>query len=324
MSKKKIAIIGSGNIGGTIAQLILFKKLGNIILFDIIQGKSQGKALDLLQCSPIEEFNNTIIGSNDYSDIQGSDIVVVTAGITRKPGMNRNDLLLYNGNIIKNIGEKIRKYAPNAFVICITNPLDTMVSLLQHFSQISDKKIVGMAGILDTARFRTFLSLEFHISITQIHAYVLGGHGDTMVPLISSTNIAGQSLNNLIKKGIISRKKIDNIITRTKKGGGEIINFLKKGSAFYAPSSATVQIIESYLEDKKYILPCSAKIRKGEYGIKNKLFFGVPICIGSKGIEQIIEIPLNKQEKIDLQRSVDIIRKNNVESDKIFIKSLSN
>lgn len=307
MARHKIALIGAGNIGGTLAHLALSKGLGDVVLYDIAEGIPQGKALDLAQCGPVEGFDATVIGTNDYKDIENADIAIVTAGIARKPGMSRDDLLEINAKVMKAVGEGIKRYCPNAFVICITNPLDIMVRLLQDFSGVADNRIVGMAGVLDSARFRTFLAWEFKTSVREVEAYVLGGHGDSMVPLIGLSNIAGVSLAKLVSEGRISQKRLDEIVDRTRKGGGEIVNLLKTGSAFYAPASSAIAMAESYLFDKKRILPCAAKLKPGQYGVKEPLFVGVPVKIGQNGIEEIIEVELTDKEKANLQVSIETV-----------------
>ena len=302
MAKQQIALIGAGNIGGTLAHLTLTQKLANVVLYDIAPGIPQGKALDLAQCGPIEGFDGRIYGTNDYKDIVGSDVVIVTAGVPRKPGMSRDDLLEINAKVMKAVGQGIKQYCPNAFVICVTNPLDIMVKLLQDFSNVPDHQIVGMAGVLDSARFRMFLAEEFNVSVHEVQAYVLGGHGDNMVPLTGLSNIAGVSLEQLVAEKKISRERLNAIVDRTRNGGGEIVNLLKTGSAFYAPASSAIAITESYLKDKRRIFPCAAWLR-GEYGIKD-LYVGVPVVIGEKGVEKIIEISLNKEERLMFDHSV--------------------
>ncbi|QQG46949.1 MAG: malate dehydrogenase [Candidatus Azosocius agrarius] len=312
MSKKKISLIGAGNIGGTLAHLSLLKRLGDVVLYDIVEGLPQGKALDLAQCGPIENYDNKIIGTNNYKDIANSDVIIVTAGVPRKPGMSRDDLLGINSKIMKTVGSAIKEYSPDSFVICTTNPLDVMVRILQDASNVHDTMIVGMAGILDSARFRTFLSWEFNVSVEQVQAYVLGGHGDTMVPLTEMSNIAGESLNSLIEKGKITSKRLDEIVDRTRKGGGEIVNLLKTGSAYYAPAASSILMAEAYLYDKKSILPCAAKLTSGQYGVSKSLFVGVPVKIGAKGVEEIIELNLTLEEKNMLKKSIDsVIELNN-------------
>ncbi len=307
MSRKKIALIGAGNIGGTLAHLCLQKKWGDVVLYDITEGLPQGKALDLLQCGPIEGCDFQVTGTNDYKDIQHADIVIVTAGIARKPGMSRDDLLATNCKVMKAVGAGIQQHCPNAFIICITNPLDVMVQVLQDAAKAPDHMIVGMAGVLDSARFRTFLAAAFQVSVNQVQAYVLGGHGDTMVPLTGMSNIAGVSLNALVKQGAISQSQLDAIVDRTRKGGGEIVSLLKTGSAFYAPATAAISMAESYLFDKKSILPCAAILKPGQYGVKQPLFVGVPAKIGAKGVENIFEVDLTQTEKQNLQISIDAV-----------------
>jgi malate dehydrogenase len=307
MARNKIALIGAGNIGGTLAHLILMKKLGDVVLYDIAEGIPQGKALDLAQCGPIEGFDATVIGTNDYKDIANSDVVIVTAGIPRKPGMSRDDLLEINAKVMKAVGEGIKQNCPKAFVICVTNPLDVMVRLLQDFSNVPDTHIVGMAGILDSARFRTFLAWEFKVSVTAVQAYVIGGHGDSMVPLTGLSNINGVSLEQLIKEGKMTRERLNEIVDRTRKGGGEIVNLLKTGSAFYAPASSAIEMAESYLLDSKKILPCAAKLKPGQYGVKEPLFVGVPVKLGKGGVEEIIEIDLNEKERENLAVSINTV-----------------
>lgn len=311
MANRKIALIGAGNIGGTLAHLCLLKNLGDVVLYDIAEGIPQGKALDLSQCGPVEGFDNKIIGTNNYADLKNADVVIVTAGLPRKPGMSRDDLLSVNSKIMKQVGEGIKQYLPNAFVICITNPLDVMVQVLQDFSGTPDNKIIGMAGVLDSSRFRSFLAAEFQTSVNQVQAYVLGGHGDTMVPLTKLSNIAGVSLDQLVKQNKITQKRLDEIVQRTRQGGGEIVSLLKTGSAFYAPATSAIQMAESYLFDKKRILPCAAKLKAGQYGIEESLFVGVPAKIGANGVEEIIEIELSTQEKDNLQVSVQAVKELN-------------
>lgn len=311
MARNKIALIGAGNIGGTLAHLALLKNLGDVVLFDIAEGVPQGKALDLCQCGPVEGFDGRATGTNDYADIKDSDVVIVTAGVPRKPGMSRDDLLEINAKVMKSVGEGIKKHCPNAFVICITNPLDVMVNLLQQFSGLSDQKIVGMAGVLDSARFRTFLAWEFNVSVDQVQAYVLGGHGDTMVPLTQMSNIAGVSLAEKVRSGAITQNRLDEIVDRTRKGGGEIVGLLKTGSAFYAPATAAISMAESYLLDKKRILPCAVKLKPGQYGVKESLFVGVPAKIGQIGVEEVIEVALTDAEKANLELSIQAVQELN-------------
>ena len=296
MARKKIALIGAGNIGGTLAHLAALKGLGDIVLFDVVEGVPQGKALDLSQCGPVEGFDAKITGSNDYADIAGADVIIVTAGVARKPGMSRDDLLGINLKVMKAVGEGIAQNAPDAFVICITNPLDAMVWALREFSGLPHQKVVGMAGVLDSARFTTFLAEEFQVSVQDVNSFVLGGHGDTMVPLPRYSTVAGIPITDLLPKDTI-----DALVTRTANGGAEIVGLLKTGSAYYAPSAAAVEMTEAILKDKKKILPCAAYL-EGEYGINN-LFVGVPCKLGARGLEQIIEIGLTNEERIALQKS---------------------
>lgn len=305
--RKKISLIGSGNIGSTLAHLSLLKNLGDVVLFDVVRDMAKGKALDLSQCGPIENYDFSVIGTDSYEDIKGSDVIIVTAGLPRKPGMSRDDLLEINGKIMKSVGEGIKTFAPSAFVICITNPLDVMVGVLQHYSGIKDNMIVGMAGVLDSARFRTFLAWKFNVSVNDVNAYVLGGHGDTMVPLTKLSNVSGVTLDNLVNIGKISREELNSIVDRTKKGGGEIVNLLKTGSAYYAPATSAILMAESFLLDKKRILPCAAKLVKGQYGISENLFVGVPVKIGCKGVEEVIEVPLTDSEREVLNHSIDSV-----------------
>lgn len=304
--RKKISLIGAGNIGGTIAHLILLKELGDVVLFDISEGVSQGKALDIKQCSYVTGSDISIKGTNSYEDIKGSDVVVVTAGVPRKPGMSRDDLLSINKNIISEVARNIKKYAPNAFVIVVTNPLDAMVSVMQKETGLPHKKVVGMAGILDTSRYATFLSEELGVSIKDIRSFVLGGHGDTMVPMLNYTTIAGVPIKELIKSGAIKKAKLDEIVERTKNGGAEIVNLLKTGSAYYAPATSAVEMIESFLLDKKRLLPCAAHL-EGEYGVKD-LYVGVPVIIGENGVEKVVEVSLDKDEEKLFNYSVQAVR----------------
>ncbi|WP_116963143.1 malate dehydrogenase [Fastidiosibacter lacustris] len=316
MARKKIALIGAGNIGGTLAHLALIKNLGDVVLFDIAEGVPQGKALDLAQTCPVEGIDATIIGTNNYVDIKGADVVIVTAGVPRKPGMSRDDLLGINAKVMKAVGEGIKNNCPQAFVICITNPLDIMVRMLQHYSGIADHKIVGMAGVLDSARFRTFLAWEFNVSLHQVQAYVMGGHGDTMVPLTGMSNIAGVSLEKLVQEGKITAKRLEEIVDRTRKGGGEIVGLLKTGSAYYAPAASGIQMAESYLHDKGMILPCATKLKKGMYGLDEELFVGVPTKITAKGV-QALEVEITTKERAQLQLSIDAVKELNGAADKL-------
>lgn len=307
MPRAKIALIGAGNIGGTLAHLALLKQLGDVVLFDIAEGIPQGKALDLAQSAAIEGVDVNLIGTNDYQMIADADVVIVTAGVPRKPGMSRDDLLSINTKVMKSVGDAIKTHCPKAFVICITNPLDVMVKVLQDASQVPDNMIVGMAGVLDSARFTHFLAQEFQVSVDQVQAYVLGGHGDAMVPLTGLSSIAGISLDDLVKQGEITQTRLDEIVTRTRQGGGEIVGLLKTGSAFYAPASAAMSMAESYLLDKKRILPCAAKLKVGQYGVKQSLFVGVPTKIGANGVEGVLELQLTAAEQENLQTSINAV-----------------
>jgi malate dehydrogenase len=302
MARKKIALIGGGNIGGTLAHLAGLKELGDVVLFDIVEGLPQGKALDLVQSSPIEGFDAAIRGANDYAEIKGADVVIVTAGVARKPGMSRDDLIGINTKVVTTVGQAIKTHCPQAFVIVITNPLDVMVWVMREASGLPHNRVVGMAGVLDAARFRYFLAEEFKVSVEDVQAYVLGGHGDSMVPLIRFSSIGGLPLPELVKMGWTTEKRLEEIVQRTRDGGAEIVGLLKTGSAFYAPASAAIQMAESYLKDKKRILPCAAHLN-GEYGVKG-VYVGVPVVIGAGGVERIIEIPLNKDERAMFDKSV--------------------
>ena len=302
MARNKIALVGAGNIGGTLALLAGLKELGDVVLFDIVDGVPQGKALDLAESTPVEGFDANFAGASSYSAIKGADVVIVTAGVARKPGMSRDDLLAINIKVMNAVGEGIKKNCPNAFVICITNPLDAMVWVLQQASGLPPHKVVGMAGVLDSARFRYFLAEEMKVSVEDVTAFVLGGHGDTMVPMVRHSTVAGIPLPDLVKMGWISKKRLDEIVQRTRDGGAEIVGLLKTGSAFYAPASSAILMAESYLKDKKRVLPCAAQLT-GQYGIKN-LYVGVPVVIGAKGVERIVELELNKSEKSMLAKSV--------------------
>ena len=306
MARKKIALIGAGMIGGTLAHLAAKRELGDIVLFDIAEGIPQGKALDLSQCGPVEGFDATITGSNDYADIAGADVIIVTAGVARKPGMSRDDLLGINLKVMKAVGEGIRANAPDAFVICITNPLDAMVWALREFSGLPHNKVVGMAGVLDSARFSTFLAQEFNVSIRDVNTFVLGGHGDTMVPVVEYSTVNGIPVPDLVKMGLSTQERIDEIVKRTRGGGGEIVALLKTGSAFYAPAASGIAMAEAYLGDQKRILPCAAYVN-GEYGVDG-LYVGVPVQIGAGGVEKIIEIDLDETAKQNLQVSVDAVK----------------
>lgn len=302
MTRQKIALIGAGNIGGTLAHLIGLKELGDVALVDISDGLPQGKALDLAESAPVEGFNAKISGSNQYEAIKGADVCIVTAGVARKPGMSRDDLIDINTAVITTVGENIKKYAPNAFVIVITNPLDVMVWVMQQVTGFKATKVVGMAGVLDSARFRYFLSEEFGVSVEDVSAFVLGGHGDSMVPLPRYSTVAGIPLPDLVKMGWTTQERLDAIIQRTRDGGAEIVGLLKTGSAYYAPASAAIQMAEAYLKDQKRILPCAAYLN-GEYGVKNT-YVGVPVLLGANGVEKIIEIDLNAQERALFETSV--------------------
>ncbi|MDX0110247.1 malate dehydrogenase [Sinorhizobium meliloti] len=302
MARNKIALIGSGMIGGTLAHLAGLKELGDIVLFDIADGIPQGKGLDIAQSSPVEGFDASLTGASDYSAIEGADVCIVTAGVPRKPGMSRDDLLGINLKVMEQVGAGIKKYSPNAFVICITNPLDAMVWALQKFSGLPKNKVVGMAGVLDSSRFRLFLAEEFNVSVKDITAFVLGGHGDTMVPLARYSTVAGIPLPDLIQMGWTTKEKLDQIIQRTRDGGAEIVGLLKTGSAYYAPAASAIEMAEAYLKDKKRVLPCAAHL-SGQYGVKD-MYVGVPTVIGAGGIERIIEIDLNKGEKEAFDKSV--------------------
>ncbi|NKB83278.1 malate dehydrogenase [Brucella grignonensis] len=302
MARNKIALIGSGMIGGTLAHLAGLKELGDVVLFDIAEGTPQGKGLDIAESSPVDGFDAKFTGANDYAAIEGADVVIVTAGVPRKPGMSRDDLLGINLKVMEQVGAGIKKYAPEAFVICITNPLDAMVWALQKFSGLPAHKVVGMAGVLDSARFRYFLSEEFNVSVEDVTAFVLGGHGDSMVPLARYSTVAGIPLPDLVKMGWTSQEKLDKIIQRTRDGGAEIVGLLKTGSAFYAPAASAIQMAESYLKNKKRVLPVAAQL-SGQYGVKD-MYVGVPTVIGANGVERIIEIDLDKDEKAEFEKSV--------------------
>ena len=303
--RKKISLIGAGQIGGTLAHLIGLKELADIVLFDVASGIAKGKALDIAQSSSIDGFDVRLIGTDRYEDIKSSDVIIITAGVPRKPGMSRDDLLGINLKIIKQVSEGVEKHAPNAFVICITNPLDVIVMAFQKYSKLPTNKVVGMAGILDSSRFKLFLSLELKVPVKQIEALVMGGHGDTMVPLTRYTKVSGKSLETLISEGKISKEKLNQIIQRTRDGGAEIIKFLEKGSAYYAPAASGVEMAESYLKDQKKLLPCAAHLN-GEYGVKN-LYAGVPVIIGAKGVEKIEELSLNEVEKKQFEKSISAV-----------------
>lgn len=306
-ARKKIALIGSGMIGGTLAHLIGLKELGDIVLFDIAAGVPQGKALDIAESTPISGADTAYKGANDYAVIEGADVVIVTAGVPRKPGMSRDDLLEINLKVMKQVGAGLAKYAPKAFVICITNPLDAMVWALQKFSGLPAEKVVGMAGVLDSARFRYFLAEEFQVSVEDVTAFVLGGHGDSMVPMLRYSTVAGVPLPDLAAMGWTSKARLEEIVQRTRDGGAEIVGLLKTGSAFYAPAAAAVLMAESYLRDKKRVLPMAARL-SGQFGVKN-LYVGAPVVLGAKGAERIVEIELNKAEQEAFDKSVAAVKK---------------
>jgi malate dehydrogenase len=306
MSRKKIALIGAGHIGGTLAHLIGLKELGDVVLFDIVNGVPQGKSLDLAQASPVAGFDAQVTGVNDYAAIADADVIIVTAGVPRQPGMSRDDLLSVNLGVISKVGAGIKAYAPDAFVICITNPLDVMVWALQKCSGLPTNKVVGMAGVLDSSRFRYFLAQEFNVSVEDVSAFVLGGHGDDMVPSVRYSTVAGVPLPDMIELGWTTQERIDAIVERTRKGGGEIVGLLKTGSAYYAPATAAVAMAESYLKDKRRVLPCAAYL-SGEYGVDG-LYVGVPVVIGAKGVERVLEIKLDQNEKQMFEKSVASVR----------------
>jgi malate dehydrogenase len=306
MARKKIALIGAGQIGGTLAHLIGLKELGDVVLFDIAEGIPQGKALDIAQSTPIEGNDTRYLGANSYEAMNGSDVCIVTAGVPRKPGMSRDDLLGINLKVMEQVGSGIKKYCPGAFIICITNPLDAMVWALQKYCGLPKHMVVGMAGVLDSARFRYFLADDFNVSVEDVTAFVLGGHGDSMVPLPRYSAVAGIPIPDLIRMGWTSQTRIDEIVDRTRNGGAEIVNLLKTGSAFYAPASSAIAMAESFLRDKKRVLPCAAYLN-GEYGVKD-LYVGVPVVIGAKGVERVVEIELNGAERGMFERSVDSVR----------------
>jgi len=305
MARSKIALIGSGQIGGTLAHLAAMKDLGDVVLFDIQDGVPQGKALDIAQSAPVEGFDGRLSGTSEYKDIEGADVVIVTAGVPRKPGMSRDDLLEINLKVMKQVGAGIAKYAPNAFVICITNPLDAMVWALQKFSGLPAKKVIGMAGVLDSSRFSRFIADELGVSVEDVTAFVLGGHGDTMVPLARYSTVAGIPLTDIVKMGWTTKDKLDKIIQRTRDGGAEIVGLLKTGSAYYAPATSAIAMAESYLKDKKRVLPCAAYL-DGEYGLKGT-YVGVPVIIGADGAEKVIEIALNSSEQKAFDKSVGAV-----------------
>ena len=306
MARNRIALIGAGQIGGTLAHLIGLKALGDVVLFDVVEGVPQGKALDLVESSPIEGFDARFAGTNSYDAIEGADVCIVTAGVPRKPGMSRDDLLSINIKVMEQVGAGIKKYAPNAFVICITNPLDAMVWVLQKSCGLAKNMVVGMAGVLDSARFRYFLADEFNVSVEDVTAFVLGGHGDAMVPLIRYSTVAGIPLPDLVKMKWTTQARLDAIVQRTRDGGAEIVNLLKTGSAFYAPAASAIAMAESYLRDKKRVLPCAAWL-DGQYGVKD-LYVGVPVVIGAGGVERVVEISLDSEERAAFDKSVAAVR----------------
>ncbi|GBD41379.1 Malate dehydrogenase [bacterium HR39] len=306
MARRKIALVGAGQIGGTLAHLIALKRLGDVVLFDIVEGMPQGKALDLAECSPVAHVDVELRGTNDYADIEGADVVVVTAGLPRKPGMSRDDLLNTNAGIVRTVAENIARYCPNAFVVVVTNPLDAMVYVMQKVSGLPTNMVVGMAGVLDSARFRYFLAEEFGVSAEDVTAFVLGGHGDTMVPLVRYSHVAGIPVPDLVRMGWTTQERIDAIVQRTRDGGAEIVKLLKTGSAFYAPAHSVITMVESYLLDRKRVLPCAAYLN-GEYGVKG-LYVGVPVVIGKGGVERVIEIDLTPEERAAFERSVQHVR----------------
>ncbi|WP_135466659.1 malate dehydrogenase [Crenalkalicoccus roseus] len=307
MARKKIALIGAGNIGGTLAHLIGLKELGDVVLFDVFGGVAAGKALDIMQSGPVEGFDADMTGGSDYAAIAGADVVIVTAGFPRTPGMSRDDLLTKNAGVIAQVAEGIRTHCPDAFVIVITNPLDVMVWVMQQKSGLPPHRVVGMAGVLDSARFRLFLAQEFKVSVEDVTAFVLGGHGDTMVPLVRYSTVAGIPVPDLIRMGWTTQERIDAIVNRTANGGGEIVKLLEKGSAFYAPAASAIAMAESYLKDKKRVLPC-AVLLNGEYGMKD-LYVGVPVVIGAGGVERIVEVQFTPEEKAAFEKSCDSVRK---------------
>ena len=304
--KKKITLIGAGQIGGTLAHLIALKELADVVLFDVAAGIAKGKALDIAQSSPVNGFNINLMGTDNYEDTKNSDVIIITAGVPRKPGMTRDDLLEINLKIIKQVAEGIKKTSPDAFVICITNPLDVIVMALQKYSGLPKNMVVGMAGILDSSRFIYFLSQELKVPVKKIKSFVLGGHGDSMVAMLGSTDVGGKKINDLINEGKIKKQKVEEIIERTKKGGAEIVKFLGNGSAFYAPAASGVEMAESYIKDLKKQLPCAAYLN-GEYETKD-LYAGVPVIIGSRGVEKVVELKLSEEEKSNFKKSIDTVR----------------
>ena len=315
MSRNKIALVGAGNIGGTLALLAGLKELGDVVLFDIVDGIPQGKALDIAEASPVEGFDASVAGTDDYSEISGADVVIVTAGIARKPGMSRDDLIETNTKVMHSVGKGIKENCPNAFIICITNPLDVMVGILQKACGLPTNKVVGMAGVLDSARFRYFLAEEFKVSVEDVTAFVLGGHGDTMVPLERYSTVAGIPVPDLIKMGWSTEERLAEIVQRTRDGGAEIVKLLKTGSAFYAPASSAIEMAEAYLRDKKRVLPCAAYC-DGQYGLEG-LYVGVPAVLGSDGVERIVEIEMNDSERAMFDHSVQAVKELNEAASKL-------
>jgi malate dehydrogenase len=307
MARKKIALIGAGNIGGTLAHLIGLKQLGDVVMFDVFPGVAAGKALDIMQSGPVDGFDSDMAGTGDYAAIAGADVVIVTAGFPRMPGMSRDDLLTKNAGVMGQVAEGIKTYAPDAFVICITNPLDVMVWALQQKSGLPANKVVGMAGVLDSSRFRLFLAQEFNVSVEDVTAFVLGGHGDTMVPLTRYSTVAGIPVPDLVKMGWTTQEKIDAIVNRTANGGGEIVKLLEKGSAFYAPAASAIAMAEAYLLDKKRVLPCAVMLN-GEYGLSD-FYVGVPVVLGAGGVERIVEVQFTPEEKAAFDKSCDAVKK---------------
>ncbi len=306
MARPKIALIGGGQIGGTLAHLAALKELGDVVIFDIAEGLPQGKALDIAEAGPIEGYDGNFSGTQDYKDIEGADVVIVTAGVPRKPGMSRDDLLGINLKVMKQVGAGIREHAPGAFVICITNPLDAMVWALQRITGIAPNMMVGMAGVLDSARFRHFLAQEFGVSVKDVTAFVLGGHGDSMVPLTRYSTVAGIPVPDLVEMGWSTHERIDEIVQRTRDGGAEIVKLLKTGSAFYAPATAAIEMAEAYLKDKKRVLPCAAHL-SGQYDV-NDIYVGVPVVLGANGVERIVEVRFTKEEEAAFRRSAEAVR----------------
>jgi malate dehydrogenase len=306
MARAKIALIGAGMIGGTLAHVAAREELGDIVLFDIAEGTPQGKALDIAEASPVFGKDASLKGANDYAPIAGADVCIVTAGVPRKPGMSRDDLLGINLKVMKSVGEGIKQHAPNAFVICITNPLDAMVWALQKFSGLPAERVIGMAGVLDSARFRWFLAEKLGVSVEDVHAWTLGGHGDDMVPMVRHSTVGGLPLPELVKQGLLSQADLDGVVERTRKGGGEIVALLKTGSAYYAPAESAILMAKSYLKDKKRVLPCAARLT-GQYGVSD-MYVGVPVVIGAKGVERVVEFPMNDDEKAMFAKSVASVK----------------